>query len=92
MWLLNTATARLHEFLDPADVDVVTAVKTGPVLEGRTVSVDEEGEVRGSVELGATEEEEAAAVSVALDVSADADVLSGRASIRAALRVELHTR
>ena len=26
------------------------------------------------------------------DVSADADVLSGRASIRAALRVELHTR
>ena len=36
------------------------------------MSVDEEGEVRGSVELGATEEEEAAAVSVALDVNADA--------------------
>ena len=45
------------------------------MLEGRTVSV-EEGEVRASVELGATEEE-AAAVSVALDVSADADTDAG---------------
>ena len=39
------------------------------------MSVDED-DVRGSVELGATEEE-AAAVSVALDVSADADTDAG---------------
>ena len=41
------------------------------MLEGGTVSVDE-GEVRGSVELGATEEE-AAAVSVVLNVDAGAE-------------------
>ena len=36
------------------------------------MSVDEEGEVRGSVELAAPKAEEAAAVSVALDVNVDA--------------------